>query len=511
MSYHKIEDLVEETIVFIDKNVESIEEKRNFFFNLFIFQNLFDCSFTHFRQIDILIKNNFTYRIPIDELLNKQDLLNDQLASDSDWLPVKINGQEVGDVYFQSTDQHLYFDAGSEMWNALSAEKGLGDAPSVLSTKQLLHQILSLCFDHDTWLFARWYAVLVEDMLEDALLENSMPAWLEDKIMLDIRRMAIAIDIPALFKATKKQDRYFSYPTLTHFKQDEDISYAFEGRFLLELQTDVEGLQRQFQKQVRDRELAQAAKAKLPEKMLLLEQELHNYLRGWSYGGYILNGEDKTMIWYQDNVAHPNIADDGFYRKFVYVHFDMGMEALRAIYALQHGLILRWQHANPSLHPADFHMYRDIMPFLTEEQQRSRHFNAYGLLKYPLKDKDSALLKRIDFLKDCLKTAESSYFNLLTNEFPSHFFKRDLDELLYTMENGVDDTGIIPEDIVIHSSISAKQLFAFHQAEMGNNTLLNELFPDQTEPVMPKLRSALSFRKVDNEEVFLNEAVQDNI
>lgn len=204
MSYHKIEDLVEETIVFIDKNVESIEEKRNFFFNLFIFQNLFDCSFTHFRQIDILIKNNFTYRIPIDELLNKQELLNDQLASASDWLPVKINGQEVGDAYFHSTDQHLYFDAGSEMWNALSAEKGLGDAPSVLSTKQLLHQILSLCFDHDKWLFARWYAVLVEDMLEDALLENSMPAWLEDKIMLDIRRMAIAIDIPALFKATKK-------------------------------------------------------------------------------------------------------------------------------------------------------------------------------------------------------------------------------------------------------------------------------------------------------------------
>lgn len=88
------------------------------------------------------------------------------------------------------------------------------------------------------------------------------------------------------------------------------------------------------------------------------------------------------------------------------------------------------------------------------------------------------MLKRIDFLKDCLKTAEAPYFNMLLNEFPSQFFQRDLQALLHTMENGVDGTGIIPEDIVIHSSTSAKQLFAFYQAEMEHNTLLNELFPN---------------------------------
>lgn len=105
MSYHKIEDLVEETIVLIDKTNDALEEKRNLFYNLFAFQNLFDCSFTHFRQIDILIKNSFTYRIPINELPNNQELLNSQLASGNHWLPLKINEQEVGDVYFHSIDQ----------------------------------------------------------------------------------------------------------------------------------------------------------------------------------------------------------------------------------------------------------------------------------------------------------------------------------------------------------------------------------------------------------------------
>ncbi|GEM_PF-2397991 len=509
MSYHKIEDLVEETIVFIDKTVKPVDEKRTLFYNLFAFQNLFDCSFTHFRQIDILIKNNFTYRIPINGLPNKQELLDDQLASDSHWLPVRINDTEAGDVYYHSTDQHLYFDAGSEMWSILQAEKGLGEAPSTLSTKQLLHYILSLCFDQDKWLFAQWYAVLTEDVLEDALLENSIPDWFEDKTMCDIRRMAIAIDIPTLFKVTKKQNRYFSYPTLAYFKHDEDLAYAFAGRFLLDVHTDLNKLQGQYEKQIKDLELARAAKKKLPEKMLLLEQELHQYLRGWTYGGHILDRENKTSIWYQDKYAHPGIVDDAFYRKFVYIHVDIDLEAIRLVYALQHGLILRWQQVNPSLHPADFHMYSDIMPFLNEEQQRSRNFNDYGLLKYPLKENDSALLKRIHFLTDCLETAEHPYFNMLLNEFPSRFFERNLNALLHTMENGVDGTGIIPENIVIHSSISAKQLFAFHQADLQNKTLLKMLFPDESRPIMPKLRSALSLRNTDNEEAFLNQATGD--
>ena len=65
MSMHEIEDLVEATIRTIDILDIPSHEKRQLIANCYRLQAYFDTSYTHFRLMDILLKNDYmqTFRI----------------------------------------------------------------------------------------------------------------------------------------------------------------------------------------------------------------------------------------------------------------------------------------------------------------------------------------------------------------------------------------------------------------------------------------------------------------
>mgnify|MGYP002652251984 CR=1 FL=1 len=65
MSMHEIEDLIESTIRTIDTLDIPSSEKRQLFANCYRAQAYFDTSYTHFRLMDILLKNDYmqTFRI----------------------------------------------------------------------------------------------------------------------------------------------------------------------------------------------------------------------------------------------------------------------------------------------------------------------------------------------------------------------------------------------------------------------------------------------------------------
>ncbi|MFK7799121.1 MAG: hypothetical protein AB8E82_16835 [Aureispira sp.] len=67
MSMWEIEALMENTIHLIDKSNAAPNQKRQLIWNTYHLQGYFDCSFTHFRVMDVLLKHNYVQQYAIDE------------------------------------------------------------------------------------------------------------------------------------------------------------------------------------------------------------------------------------------------------------------------------------------------------------------------------------------------------------------------------------------------------------------------------------------------------------
>lgn len=67
MSMHEIESLMEQTVRMIDASQTAPSEKRNSIWNVYQLQNQFDCSFTHFRLMDVLLKNDYVQLFDVDQ------------------------------------------------------------------------------------------------------------------------------------------------------------------------------------------------------------------------------------------------------------------------------------------------------------------------------------------------------------------------------------------------------------------------------------------------------------
>ncbi|MGW1269162.1 hypothetical protein [Streptomyces sp. NPDC002491] len=66
MSDHLIEDLIADSIRVLDGHAEAGDPRvRGWYSALCRFQSGFDCTFTHFRVMDILLRRGYTYRFPV--------------------------------------------------------------------------------------------------------------------------------------------------------------------------------------------------------------------------------------------------------------------------------------------------------------------------------------------------------------------------------------------------------------------------------------------------------------
>ncbi|MFC3964459.1 hypothetical protein [Nocardia jiangsuensis] len=117
MSMHLIEDLVEGSV----RALHATGERgwRDHFVALYDFQSGYDCKFTHFRLMEILLEHGHTHRFSVSEHPDRAQLgealdaieeftaLSDS-DSDSDWL-------EQGYL----DPPYLYCDAGTELWRRM--------------------------------------------------------------------------------------------------------------------------------------------------------------------------------------------------------------------------------------------------------------------------------------------------------------------------------------------------------------------------------------------------------
>jgi len=120
MSMWEIESLMENTVKLIDKSDSTSNKKRNLIWNTYYLQNQFDCSFTHFRLMDILVENQYVQQYEIDEFpMNTKypDFFNELPNKNFEWIrknPIEKWSDENQEIaYWDKKSKKIYVDFGS--------------------------------------------------------------------------------------------------------------------------------------------------------------------------------------------------------------------------------------------------------------------------------------------------------------------------------------------------------------------------------------------------------------
>ena len=129
MGMYEIESLVQESIETINVSKNENIDKRNLIWNLYHnIQDNFDCGYTHFRVIDILLKYSFTYQINITEHPDYKEhkkYFKEIEQKGKDTFVLKKPTQEWNrkdntyTCFYKSDENKLYFDYGSLLWERL--------------------------------------------------------------------------------------------------------------------------------------------------------------------------------------------------------------------------------------------------------------------------------------------------------------------------------------------------------------------------------------------------------
>ncbi|MEU8139892.1 hypothetical protein [Streptodolium elevatio] len=172
MSEHEIEDLVAESIRVLDRDSAPDDPRvRDWFAALYRFQAEYDCSFTHFRVMDSLLRRGYTYRFPLDRHPDyaARRAYFDALAeftelrtSDEDAPDFGGYGSWLEDGYVDPPS--LYCDAGTELWQRMVDAGALNGRDAVPPHRTPLIDVVrevavaAEAHEGDHELIGMWYA-----------------------------------------------------------------------------------------------------------------------------------------------------------------------------------------------------------------------------------------------------------------------------------------------------------------------------------------------------------------
>ena len=195
MSYHQVEDIIEDAINMLDRADLVSNKKRDLIYNLYRFQDRFDTSFTRFRVLSALEDCHYAYQLPIDKhpsYVSHKSLFNTYSIDAGDWIPVDFS--ETGhSVYIQG--KRLFFEAGDVFWEIIKKQlpKADQESPEQMALPLVFYTLLQLAEQQKETLFIkRWYATFVNSILEYELddtdaIPKAFRGWLLNDTLLKIR------------------------------------------------------------------------------------------------------------------------------------------------------------------------------------------------------------------------------------------------------------------------------------------------------------------------------------
>lgn len=130
MSMWEVEELVERSVWLIDNSEFSMAQKRNLIWNAYEIQGYFDCSFTHFRVIDILLKYEFIQQYELQDFpLSKEypEFFKEITQEDFKWIkqnPTKPwSAKDNPSIAYWSKESHKVFVDFGTKYYTLHPEK----------------------------------------------------------------------------------------------------------------------------------------------------------------------------------------------------------------------------------------------------------------------------------------------------------------------------------------------------------------------------------------------------
>lgn len=132
MSMWEIESLIEESVKLIDNSEFVASEKRNLIWNTYQIQKTYDCSFTQFRVMDILIKNEYVQEYTLESfpLTQKYPQYFKEITQKGfEWISRRPTEEWAEDndsiAYWHQESNRIFVDFGTEYYTLHPEEKSI--------------------------------------------------------------------------------------------------------------------------------------------------------------------------------------------------------------------------------------------------------------------------------------------------------------------------------------------------------------------------------------------------
>jgi hypothetical protein len=224
MSMHEFEYLVEASIVTLAERRPPGLDLRSAFWNLYQFQDKFDCGFTHFRVMDELLAHRFVYRFPLGAHPRHGEpavrALLDGAGDDIKFVSVDplAPWSPTNPTAGCYRADGLYFDAGSPLWRDFVARGLLSGAdaapPQVLPMSLLMAEVLEGALAHqDGDLLSAWF-MLGPMAFDDHDDEDTLRALRADRQMARVRAVfrSAGLSNPSLAEDDGSGDIHSGFP-----------------------------------------------------------------------------------------------------------------------------------------------------------------------------------------------------------------------------------------------------------------------------------------------------------
>ncbi|MEM6725011.1 MAG: hypothetical protein AAF598_13315 [Bacteroidota bacterium] len=404
MSFHQLEDIVEDAIRLIHRSNRPISEQRTLIYHLYLFHDREDTSYTRFRVKSILEAVGFLFELPIEQHPDYSTLpayFAKLDPSTSQWIYGNVEA-ESGSLYL--SEGKFYAEYGTAFWERIRSSLPVSDQtlPEAQDLLAVFRAIFELAIEQgDASFQARWYATFVNSILEFYVdSEDGLPAsflhWLDHEELSRIRRMAVQQQ--AILLSVEADDDELT--TLPDLQVELDLATKPDQqakiRFLMELGTTVDQIKTGYLK-------ATQTSVDL-SKFELIPDFFETHLGPkWSIGLRTIGPEKGLMTFFR---AYPGAQNISALYLTLILDYDMEFKSLSCRIGIQLEDLLAWQNRVASYQPAHQHFAELTEAYLSEEAiESNKNLSNWGGWKYSARSSKKTLTKRLQDLLACLEIA----------------------------------------------------------------------------------------------------------
>lgn len=488
MSYHAIENLVESTILIIERSNLSIEEQRNLIYNLYQFQNRFDTSYTTLRCFSFLEKIGYIKKLPVDQHPDYKSDPEYFASIEENWIPSNIDQADEGDVVFYE-DGFIFPEYGSDTWKRLVEEGKWSEAkeePQEIPALNLISTGIELAEKYkDKSLMHDFYLAFLNAFFEfDISSEDGIPKYFEDWTnngeLLKLRELFIQHSLLSI----KKKETEFEIPSRTNelggFPTPDEKAKI---EFLMDSKKTVDKIYTSYLKNKKSLE-------NIAENVLTVENYVNQKIESsdYSFLSYEVSDDLNTHKWLCFKDVKTKVSNS---RIFNNITLDVEFSSIFIDTYVQYDLLMKWQNVATSTKIENAHFKTSLFELIPYDKEFEKKLNVWGLWLLPLKSKDQAVIKSLDEFFTIADNLDGAYLAKIETEFPEKFFSKPYQYYIDIFESEEP----IEDFILIKNLYSISLLFIYKLVGEGKLKEALEINNQMEERLSDRFRESIPWYK----------------